>query len=337
MWNSNRVAIAARIAGGFVVLSGLVALVLAPLFGSSMSEKLWGVEPLTYIGASLLIVGLAAIALSFVAVHGVLQPRPAAGPDPGSDSAPTDLIQQYFELYHHDLGRPLARILAKERELRAVLASRSRGDDPSLTALLDEIETQAPNFRLMLSNIQVLVQLETPFSPDGVQAVEPAEVVRRIVDRYTPVAGESKKEITWWSEPAEFGIVHCDSSAIEHIVTNLVDNAVRYATDHIEVRLSRNPTHLLLRVWDDGPGIASQYLPHPFDRGWTPEVARRDEKTSSGLGLFIAKTLAGRYGGDLAVESVTGPEADHHTAFLASLALPPAPSAAGPERPETGS
>ena len=134
------------------MVSGLGALVLAPLFGSSMSERLWGVEPLTYIGASLLVVGLAAIALSFIAVHGVLNPRPFAGRDHAADAAPIDLIQQYFELYHHDLGRPLARILAKERELRAVLDSGGRGKDPGLKALLDEIETQAPNFRLMLSN-----------------------------------------------------------------------------------------------------------------------------------------------------------------------------------------
>ena len=60
---------------------------------------------------------------------------------------------------------------------------------------------------------------------------------------------------------------------------------------------------------------------HLFDRGWTPEVARREEKVSSGLGLFIARTLARRFAGDLTIESVAGPDPDHHTEFLLSLPL----------------
>lgn len=127
--------------------------------------------------------------------------------------------------------------------------------------------------------------------------------------------------MTWWSEPAEFGIVYSDSSAIEHIVTNLVDNGMRFATARVEVSISKNPTHFFVRVWDDGPGIADQYLQHIFERGWTPEVARREEKPSSGLGLYIARTIANRNGGDVTVESVAEPDSDHHAAFLLSLPL----------------
>ena len=209
----------------------------------------------------------------------------------------------------------------KRRELQATLNSSEAELDPAVKDLLDEIERQAPNFRLMMSNIQVLVELEALAVPAHLQPVEPSEVVRRTVERYASVAAESEKEITWWAEPTEFGIVYSDSSAIEHIVANLVDNAARYATTHIEIKLTKNPIHFFIRVWDDGPGIASQYVQHIFDRGWTPEVARREEKASSGLGLFIARTLANRHGGELILETVPAPDPDHHTAFLLSLPL----------------
>ena len=197
---------------------------------------------------------------------------------------------------------------------------------PSVRELLDEIEEQTPSFRLMMSNMQVLIELETPNTGETLHAVEPAEVVRRIIDRYSLVATDANKQIVWWSEPTEFGIVYCDSSAIEHIVTNLVDNTVRYAESFTEIGLTRDERNFYIRVWDDGPGIAARYLPYLFDRGWTPEVARREERTSSGLGLFIAHTLAKRYGGNLTVESVTEPDPDHHTSFTVSLPLQSKPA-----------
>jgi signal transduction histidine kinase len=138
------------------------------------------------------------------------------------------------------------------------------------------------------------------------EPVDPAAIVRNIVDRYYGNAADRGTEMSWWSEPQEFGLVYGDAAALDHIVTNLIDNSVKYACKHIEVRLTRNPTHYYIRVWDDGPGIPDSYIPHLFDRGWTPELAGRREKTSSGLGLYIARTLARRSGGDIAAESVTG-------------------------------
>ena len=310
-----------RVIGVVVFVAGLVVLLLAPLLGSAVFDRLWSVEPLSYIGAVVLLIGLGITSLSFVVPIAIAK---YCGLDADSARIPVrwaQITQQYFDLFDHDLGRPLRRISGKERELRAILQASEETADPNVEALLDEIEIQTPNFRLMMSNIQVLVQLESPNGSIRRQPVEPSEVVRKIVDRYTSVAEQANKEITWWCEPSEFGIVYSDGSAIEHIVTNLVDNAVRFATSHIEVKLTRNPSHFFVRVWDDGPGIAPQYVRHVFDHGWTPEMARREEKSSSGLGLFIVQTLAKRWQGDVTLDSVFAPDADHHTAFLLGLPL----------------
>ena len=311
----------ARIVGLFLGTVGVLVFLLAPLIGDDLFDNLWGVEPLAYIGVVLVLAGLAVTSFSYI-VPDIAARRGTGGSiDKATVQAWSQVTQQYFELFDHDLGRPLRRILGRERELRAILQSSGAEVDAPVKELLNEIERQTPSFRLMMSNIQVLVQLEAPDFPVRLQPVEPSEIVRRIVDRYTSVAAESRKEMTWWTEPGEFGIVSSDSSAIEHILTNLVDNAVRFATTHVELKLTKNPSHFFIRVWEDGPGIAPQYTQHIFDRGWTPEVARGEEKSSSGLGLYIARTLARRYGGDLTVESAPVPDPDHHTAFLLSLPL----------------
>ena len=312
---------AVTILGSIVALAGGLGMVLSPFLGSMAFESLWGIEPLAYLGAILLIAGLAVLSASFL-VPGVFSRNREGSSGPQEDPYRWNQVtQHYFDLFNHDLGRPLRRVLGKERELRAILESAGPESDPKVLELLDEIERQTPNFRLMLSNIQVLIQMEGPNGAVPRQPVEPSGVVRKIVDRYAGIAAEADKEITWWAEPGEFGIVNTDSSIIEHIVTNLVDNAVRFAEAHVEVRLTKNPTHFFIRVWDDGPGIAPQYLHHIFDRGWTPEVVRREEKISSGLGLYIGRTLATRCGGELAVDSQASPNSDHYTAFLLGLPL----------------
>ncbi len=316
------------LAAGFLAL-GLLGLLLAPLVGEALFARLWGIEPLTYLGGALLILGLAITTVSYLAPELRRRRDLDAEADRRIAERWPRVTQQYFELFNHDLGRPLRRILGKEREIRELLQSTDAGIPAPVRELLDEIEEQTPSFRLMMSNIQVLIELETPNTGATLHAVEPAEVVRRIVDRYSLVAADAQKQITWWSEPTEFGIVYCDSSAIEHIVTNLVDNTVRYAEGHVEIGLTRDEANFHISVGDDGPGIAARYLPYLFDRGWTPEVARREERTSSGLGLFIAYTLARRYGGDLTVTSVAAPAPAHHTAFTVTLPLR-APAAATP-------
>ena len=306
-----------KIGSGVIVLVGVFLLVLAPLIGEKVFTSLWALEPFTYIGCAVIIAGLGLAVSSYVLAQRLRSMQEANGSHNGNSWSETTL--QYFQLFDHDLGRPLRRIAGKERELRAVLQAAPGEPDAGVLDLLDEIERQTPNFRLMMSNIQILIQLESPNSVDPLQPVEPTEIVRRIADLYTAVAAESGKEITWWSEPTEMGLVYANSNAIEHIVTNLVDNAVRYAGTHVEVKLSNNPSHFFVRVWDDGPGIGAQYLQHLFDRGWTPEVVRREEKSSSGLGLFIARSLARQSGGDLTVETNDHAAGDHHTAFLLSL------------------
>ena len=94
-----------------VVFGGVILIILAPVIGDNLFDKLWGVEPLTYIGVILLLVGLGAISLS-VAVPALLSFR--SGGTAAQDTIEqrwSQVTQRYFELFDHDLSRPLRRIL----------------------------------------------------------------------------------------------------------------------------------------------------------------------------------------------------------------------------------
>ena len=313
--------IASIVFGAVACLVGVILIFSAPILGERVSDNLWAVEPVSYVATIIIISGLVIITTSYIT--SAFLRRKIAPYDSGDEliSNWASLTQQYFELFQHDLGRPLRRILGKEREVRSTIDLSNQELYGDVLELLDEIEGQAPNFRLMMSNVQVLIQMETPVEDLVLEPVEPLEIVRRIVDRYTFAATDGNKEITWWSDPDDFGIVYCDASAIEHIVTNVVDNAVRFADKRIEIKLAREGSAFSIKVWDDGFGIPEEYRSHIFDRGWTPQLAKREERTTSGLGMFIAKTLSKRYGGDLTVQSLVGDKVKHYTEFTLMLPI----------------
>jgi signal transduction histidine kinase len=311
----------ARYAGLGLAVAGLALLITGAIVGRSVfPDTVFTVEPVSYFGALGLVLGLG-IALAAYAISARRKPKD----DEASNWS--QVTQDYFDTFSHDMGRPFRRILGKQREVRARLEESGIEMPPAVLDLMDEIEQQAPSFRLMLANVRVLVELEDPAARPVMEPIDPAAIVRNIADRYYGIAVDHGAELSWWSEPSEFGLVYGDAAALDHVVTNLVDNSVKFACKHIEVRLTRNPTHYLIRIWDDGPGIPESHIPHLFDRGWTPQVAGRQEKTSSGLGLYIARTLARRSGGDIAAESATGKspgqseDSGHYTSMTVMLPL----------------
>ena len=95
---------------------------------------------------------------------------------------------------------------------------------------------------------------------------------------------------------------------LERIVANLVDNARRYAVDHVEVSVSRHGRTATLRVADDGPGIPEEERGRIFERFVRLDEARDRGDGGFGLGLAIVADLCRAYGGTVEI-SDAGPGA----------------------------
>ena len=124
------------VTGGVAVFSGVILIILAPIVGSDLFDSLWGVEPLTYIGAILLLVGLGVISLTVVLPALISLRTGGSVAESTIEQRWSEVTQRYFELFDHDLSRPLRRILGKERELRAVLRSAGTVDGLEVKELL---------------------------------------------------------------------------------------------------------------------------------------------------------------------------------------------------------
>ncbi len=122
-----------------------------------------------------------------------------------------------------------------------------------------------------------------------------------------------------------------DRDLIHQVVYNLVDNAVKF-TDregYIRLAVDRDTRGLVhLRIRNSGEGIAPKDMPHVFDRFYKTDKSRSADKSGTGLGLYLVKTIADIHGGSVTVRSTVG----EYTEFEVRLPIHPDPPA--PELPK---
>ena len=96
--------------------------------------------------------------------------------------------------------------------------------------------------------------------------------------------------------------VQGDGAILRQVLTNLLDNAIKYAYSgsHISLRVSRSADETIaIEVEDDGPGIPPEHRDKVFDRFYRIDKGRSRDMGGAGLGLAIAKWGAEAHGGDL--------------------------------------
>ncbi len=134
-----------------------------------------------------------------------------------------------------------------------------------------------------------------------------ARTMREVVGRMTPLA--EARDITLLVEAApHMPTVEADGDRIAQVLTNLIDNALRYtpAGGQVTVHVAQDGEHVHLTVADTGPGIPEEDLPFVFERFWRGDKSRSRHSGGSGLGLAIVKQLVDLHGGTVEVQSKVG-------------------------------
>ncbi len=148
--------------------------------------------------------------------------------------------------------------------------------------------------------------------------VDLAETVERVVGRMTPLA-EARQISLRAAVTHPVPPIEADADRLAQVLTNLIDNALRYtpAGGHVTVSLDQEDGRLKLAVADDGPGIPQEELPFIFERFWRGDRSRSRHSGGSGIGLAIVKQLVELHGGAVEVTSQVG----KGSTFVVSLPL----------------
>lgn len=102
--------------------------------------------------------------------------------------------------------------------------------------------------------------------------------------------------------------LHADPELLEVALTNLLDNAAKYAKEDpaIFIRLKRVPGHIQIEIQDNGIGIAEDDLSHIFQRFYRAKLLQKNKPKGSGLGLAITQTIAEKHFGTISAHSTYG-------------------------------
>ncbi len=113
--------------------------------------------------------------------------------------------------------------------------------------------------------------------------------------------------------------VNADKDLIYRVIYNLVDNAIKFTDEggHIKFYAKNDSEKLMFRLENTGKGIPQNELPYVFERFYKVDKSRSANKQSTGLGLYIVKTIIKNHGGVISVSSIE----NQFTAFEITLPL----------------
>lgn len=220
----------------------------------------------------------------------------------------------------HELRTPLAVIKGHASTLLQDDVTWSLADQRHS---LKKISLEADRMTRLLRNLLDLSRQEAGLLLLNCQTVQLRELVVNIAESFSGSAAEIKVAI-----PADLPRVNIDQPRIEVVLYNLLANAVVYGNNLVRIEAGVQGSAVIVRVWDNGPGISAEELPHVFERFYRARHGYHKYAGGSGLGLAICKAFVEAHGSAIRVESAP----DKGTTFSFTLPVSPVTiSSPGPE------
>jgi two-component system sensor histidine kinase KdpD len=206
-----------------------------------------------------------------------------------------------FASVTHDLRTPIASIKAS---VTTLLQQGVELDPEQRLELLRTVVEETDRLNRLIGNILELARVRAGALVPAKEPTALDEVVESVLHRMQPALGDVSVRTMLRDAPD----VAADPVQIDQVVSNLLENAVRFAPAGSEIVVSVAPWHagVQVRIVDHGPGIAPADRERVFEAFARVDASDRDGSGGSGLGLTIAKAIVLAHGGRIWIEGVPG-------------------------------
>lgn len=201
----------------------------------------------------------------------------------------------------HELKTPIFSI----RGFSETLLEGALEDESVRRSFVEKIMRNADRLRHLASDLAEIARIETGELKMTVAAFALRPLVQEVVESLEPVAKE--KGVTLQERlPEGLPQVKGDRERLRQVLTNLVDNAIKYneAGGSVEVAARQMPSGAVKTyVVDDGIGVAPEHIARLTERFYRVDQSRSRSQGGTGLGLAIVKHILGAHGSELTISS----------------------------------
>ena len=169
-----------------------------------------------------------------------------------------------------------------------------------------DIKNEVDRENQIITELLTLVRMDRKDSRLNVKECNVNEMVELILRRLRPIAQKRDIELTMVSMREVYAEI--DEVKMVMVITNLVENAIKYNRDHGKVRVTINadPYNFYISVEDTGVGIPQDSLDKIYERFYRVDKSRSREVGGTGLGLSITKSIILQHHGAIDVSSIEG-------------------------------
>jgi signal transduction histidine kinase len=224
-------------------------------------------------------------------------------------SAERDALRRFIGDASHELRTPITAL----HSFIELMQGPAANDSSARVEFLTESQIQVQRMEWITNNLLDLSRLDAGLIQLHQESCDLSNLLQSAAAPFLPTAQEKGVEIQIQAE--EQVLVHCDKTRMQIVLSNMLDNAVKFtpAGGKVEVRGEKKNGGVQISIQDSGTGISSEDLPHIFERFYRGKTTEK----GSGLGLSIVQSILQAHGGTIDVESLPG-QGSRFTINLAS-------------------
>lgn len=213
------------------------------------------------------------------------------------------LRKDFIANVSHELRTPISMLQGYSEAIIDDIA----GSDEEKKELAQIIYDESLRMGRLVNELLDLARIEAGHIQLNIESVNMTEFSERIARKFTGVANENNVELIDEIASSD-SEAYVDSDRIEQVMTNLVDNAIRYTSVNgsVTIRLEEVINGFKLEVEDTGAGIPEDDLPFVFERFYKADKARTRGRAGTGLGLAIVKNIVEAHKGRISAHSKIG-------------------------------
>lgn len=205
----------------------------------------------------------------------------------------------FFSTISHELKTPLTSIIGY---LDLILEGDTGDINPEQTEFISISLKQAEKLLVMISDILEIQKMETKDIPLKAELFDLVKMTEELLKIQAPLLREKGLEMVF--DHPETAPYLGDRAKLDKIIGNLISNAVKYTRrGRVTVTISENEQAYLFSVADTGVGLSEEEQQKVFERFYRTDNSLTRDTGGTGLGLYIAKTMLEKMGGEISLIS----------------------------------